>query len=56
MIQLLLKIFFLGAVVVGAVVALIHVLPYLMIILAIIGLAKLWQVIRGPKYPPGRGR
>jgi hypothetical protein len=53
MFQFLLKIFFLGAVAVGAVVAFIHVFPYLMIILAIIGLAKLWQVIRGPKPPPG---
>ncbi len=44
----------LGVIVVGVVMVLIHVFPAIIVVLAIIGLVKLYQMLRGPKYPPGR--
>jgi hypothetical protein len=52
MFHFFLKLFLAGVVVVGVGVLLIHVFPVLVAILAIIGLIKVYQVLRGPKYPP----
>lgn len=56
MFHLLLRLLFLGAAVVFALLAFIHVFPFLLILLAAFGVFKLYQALRGPKYPPDRWR
>ena len=56
MFHLLLKLLLAGSVMVCVCLALIHAFPVVFIALAIIGLFKLYQFLRGPKYPPGPWR
>ena len=56
MFHLILRLLLLGTAVVVAVVAFIHVFPFLVILLAVFGIFKLYQALRGPKYPPDRWR
>ncbi len=51
MINLLLKLALLAVFAVGAGVVLLHALPLILILLAIIGLIKVYQMLRGPKNP-----
>jgi hypothetical protein len=53
MFHLLFTLLFAGAVAVCIVLAVIHAFPVIFIVLAIIGIVKLYQILRGPKYPPG---
>jgi hypothetical protein len=53
MLHFLLKLVLLGVIVVGALVLLVHVFPVIVVVLAVIGLVKVYQMLRGPKYPPG---
>ena len=54
MFHLLLRLLLVGVGMLFAVVAFIHVFPFLLIILAVFGIFKLCQALRGPKYPPDR--
>jgi hypothetical protein len=56
MFHLLLKLLLAGAVMVCVCLALLHAFPVVFIALAIIGLVRLYQILRGPKYPPGPWR
>ena len=56
MFHLLLKLLLAGAVAFCVILAVIHAFPVIFIVLAVIGLVKLYQVLRGPKYPPGPWR
>jgi hypothetical protein len=53
MFHLLFTLLFAGAVTFCVILAVIHAFPVIFIVLAIIGLVKLYQILRGPKYPPG---
>lgn len=52
MIHLILKLLLFGVVAIGVVILLIHIFPMIVAILAILGLIKIYQVLRRPK-PPG---
>jgi hypothetical protein len=52
MFHLLLKLLLMGTVAVSALMVLCHVFPLIVGVLVVIGLYKLYQVLRGPKYPP----
>jgi len=54
MFHFFLRMMLLGAAVVGAILVLIHVFPAIVVVLVIIGLVRLYEMFRGPKYPPGR--
>jgi len=53
MFHLLLKFLLAGSIMVCVMLAVIHAFPVIFIALAIIGLVRLYQILRGPKYPPG---
>ena len=54
MIHFFLRMLLLGAAAVGVIMLLIHVFPAIVVLLVLIGLVKLYEMFRGPKYPPGR--
>jgi hypothetical protein len=57
MIHYLLKLFLCAALGVGALLILVHAFPAVLVILAIIGVVRLYEAFRGPKPPPpGPGR
>jgi len=54
--HLIVRICFVGSLVVCALLALLHVFPFILIALAVIGIYKLYQAFKGPKFPPGSRR
>lgn len=52
MFQVILKFLLMGVLIVGAFVVLAHVFPVVVVVLAIAGIIKLYEIFRGPRRPP----